>query len=248
MKRRLIVLAGILLVAALAAHAQTQTGSLTAEGILDRVNAVWQGDSFHGILGLDVVLGGQTKSHKLEVWTLGKELALVRVLEPAADANSGYLQLGEDLWYYAPGVGAIKLPSIAIGDALFGAGPSLEDLSHGTLSNDYQVSAQATATGFFLTLIPHEDAPVVFGKLDIWVTEDYLMEKMIYYDQRSEVLQTATFTAVVESGGRRFPSTVSIEDVYGDRTIEHIELAQFDIELDPQFFSLDTFNTWGDTQ
>jgi len=116
--------------------------SLDAEAILDRVNAAWQGDTFHAILTLDIVLGGQTKSHKLEVWTLGEELALIRVLEPEIDLNSGYLQLGDDLWYYSPTVGSIKLPSVALGDALFGAGPSLEDLSHGTLSDDYDTTVE----------------------------------------------------------------------------------------------------------
>ncbi|MCK5585197.1 hypothetical protein KAJ02_03915, partial [Candidatus Bipolaricaulota bacterium] len=37
-----------------------------AEAILDRVNSAWQGESFHAIISLDIVLGGQTKSHKLE--------------------------------------------------------------------------------------------------------------------------------------------------------------------------------------
>ena len=233
----------------LLASAQVQTESLTATEILDHVNAAWQGDSFHGIMSLDIVLGGQTKSHKLEAWTLGSELALIRVLEPEVDRNSGYLQLGDDLWYYAPSVGSIKLPSIAIGDALFGAGPSLEDLSHGTLSDDYDVTLLTTSEDvgkYFLTLIPHPDAPVVYGRLEISVSSDFVMETLIYYDQRGDELQTATFTDVVVVGNRTFATTIVIEDAYGDKTIERIEAPQFDLELDAMFFSLDTFETWGD--
>ena len=223
--------------------------TLDAEVILERVNSAWQGDSFHGVIGLDLVLGGQTKSHRLEIWTLGEELALIRVLEPQIDLNSGYLQLGDDLWYYSPAVGSIKLPSVALGDALFGAGPSLDDLSHGTLSDDYDASVEGASEGregFFLTLIPHADAPVVYGKLEIWITNDYVMEQLVYYDQRGGVVQTAEFTDVIDVGDRRFATTITIEDAYGDQTIERVEQPQFDLELDAAFFSLDTFEAWGD--
>lgn len=230
------------------AQEDTQT-TLDADLILDRVNSAWQGDSFHAILALDIVLDGQTKSHKLEVWTLGEELALIRVLEPEIDLNSGYLQLGDDLWYYSPAVGSIKLPSVALGDALFGAGPSLEDLSHGTLSDDYDVAVAANPAGdggYFLTLIPHPDAPVVYGKLEIWVSADYVLEQLVYYDQRGNIVRTAKFTDVIEVGKRKFATTIIIEDAYGDMTIERIEQPQFDLELDATFFSLDTFEAWGD--
>lgn len=268
MKRSIVWLA-ILLIAltALPALAQEQTPqqgeetALDAEAILERVNAAWQGDSFHGTIRLEITLGGATKLHTLEVWTLGEELALIRVLEPEIDLNSGYLQLGDELWYYSPAVGSIKLPAMAIGDALFGAGPSLADLSHGTLSDDYDASvaivspeqdsneAEGASEGresFFLTLIPHLDAPVVYGKLEIWVTADYVMERLVYYDQRGDVLQTADFSDVVEMGDRKFATTILIEDSFGDRTIERIEQPQFDLELDAAFFSIETFEGWGD--
>jgi len=243
--KRLLVLATLALVVGLPAIAEDDV--LTADEILERVNATWQGDSFHGVLALDVVLGGQTKSHKLEVWTLGEDYALVRVLEPEVDVNSGYLQAGDTLWYRSPGAAPIKLPAVALGDALFGAGPSLEDLSHGTLSDDYDVHLDTRSeTGFFLTLVPHADAPVVYGKLEIWVSDVFVIEQLIYYDQRGAVLQIATFTDVIDVGGRLLASTILIEDAFGDRTVERIELAQFDVPLEPEFFHLDTFDSWDD--
>jgi len=243
---RITIWTTLVAIALMGFSAIAQEDALDAETILERVNSAWQGDSFHGIIGLDIVLDGQTKSYKLEIWTLGEELALIRVLEPEIDLNSGYLQLGDDLWYYSPAVGSIKLPSIALGNALFGAGPSLEDLSHGTLSDDYDTSVEAVESGFFLTLIPHLDAPVVYGRLEIWVTADYVLERMIYYGQRGDMLQTAHFSDVVEVGDRKFATTIVIEDAYGDKTIERIEGPQFDLELDVMFFSLDTFEAWED--
>ncbi|GEM_PF-451592 len=259
--RPLVWLAMLLIgFAAISAGAQEQApegssdAALDADAILERVNAAWQGDSFHGTIALEITLGSATKLHRLEVWTLGEELALVRVLEPEIDRDSGYLQLGDELWYYAPAIGSIKLPSIAIGDALFGAGPSLADISHGTLSDDYDVSVVGLPEGsdvpesYFLTLIPHLDAPVVYGKLELWITTDDVMERIVYYDQRGEVLQTAEFTDVIDLGDRKFATTIVIEGSFGDRTIERIEGPQFDLELDATFFSIETFESWGEAE
>ena len=244
--KRIIVWTALLAVVLVGVCSIAQEDSLDAEAILDRVNSAWKGESFHGVIGLEISLSEQTKSYKLEVWTLGQEKALIRTLEPESDLNSGYLQLGDDLWYYSPSVGSIKLPSAALGDTLFGAGPSLDDLSRGTLSDDYAATAEPTEDGYFLTLIPHPDAPVVYGKLEIQVSDDYVIERLIYYDQRGDVLQTADFTDVIEVDGRKFPTTIVIKDAYGDKTIERIENPEFDVELDSSLFSLDVFETWKD--
>ena len=253
----LLALATFVVLSAAAQQEPAEPPALDAEAILDRVNAAWQGDSFHGTVRLEITLAEAKKRHALEVWTLGEELALLRVLEPEIDRGSGYLQLGEELWFYSPVVGAIKLPAIALGDALFGAGPSLEDLSHGTLSDDYDASVESAPDGrdsdesdarWRVTLIPHLDAPVVYGKLEIWVTAGFVMERLIYYDQRGDVLQEASFTDVIDLGDRTFATTIVIEDRFGDRTVQRIENPQFDLELDPSFFSIETFEAWGESE
>ena len=252
----LLVLVSLGAFLAAAQEESAEPEPLDAEAILDRVNEAWQGDSFHATVRLEITLAGATKHHALEVWTLGEELALIRVLEPEEDLNTGYLQLGDELWYYAPGIGAIKLPAIALADAVFGAGPSLEDLSHGTLSDDYDVTVDlldddpedGSDARWLLTLVPHPDAPVVYGKLEIWVTAGFAMERLVYYDQRGDVLQTATFSDGIELGERTFPTTIVIEDAFGDRTVQRIEDPAFDFEIDASFFSVETFESWGESE
>ncbi len=259
MNRTTICLLVLVSLGAFLAAAQEESAEpepLDAEAILDRVNEAWQGDSFHATVRLEITLAGATKHHALEVWTLGEELALIRILEPEEDLNSGFLQLGDELWHYAPGIGTTKLPAIALADAVFGAGPSLEDLSHGTLSDDYDVTVEVfdddpedgSNAHWLLTLVPHADAPVVYGKLEIWVTAGFAMERLVYYDQRGDVLQTATFSDVIEIGERTFPTTIVIEDAFGDRTVQRIEDPAFDFEIDASFFSVETFESWGESE
>jgi len=241
MKRNLLIALGIVAAIGFAAIAQSETAPLTGDEVFERTRATWRGDSFHGILELDLVLSGQTKSHVLEVWTLGEDLTLIRIHEPIEDAGSGYLEADDKLYYYSPMLGsAIELPAVALGQALFGSGPSLDDLSHGTLSDDYDVElSPLDDTGFFLTLIPHADAPVVYGKLEIDISPDFVIREIVYYDQRDAVLQVAVFSDIVEIDGNPVPTTIEIADVSGDRTIQRVIDPEFNLDLDASFFTVE---------
>jgi len=235
-----------ILVLAVGLAAGAQDTDLDAAAILERVRSGWQGDSFHAVLELEITLGGATKRHVLEVWTYGEEHALLRILEPQIDAGSGYLQIGDELWYYSPAVGAsIPLPAIGLTDALFGAGPSIGDLSHGTLSEEFTVSVTALTddagelTDYLLTMIPLPDAPVVYGKLVVTATADYVIREVVYYDQRNAVIRTATFGGTILVGESAFPTEILIVDASGDQTVERIVAPEFDLEIDEAFFTLE---------
>lgn len=212
--------------------------------ILEQVRVRWQGESFHAMVELEITLSGATERYRMEVWTLGEHRALVRIHEPVADGGSGYLQVGDDLWYYSPLVGrAIPLPAMGLTQALFGAGPSLDDLAQGTLSRDYDAQAETITdpTGeplYLLTLVPRPDAPVVYGKLAVTVTTDYVPVEIIYYDQRGGVIQTATFGESVRIGEVLFPTEVVIVDANGDRAVQRILDPEFNIGLDATFFTV----------
>ena len=235
-----------ILVLAVGLAAGAQDTDLDAAAILERVRSGWQGDSFHAVLELEITLGGATKRHVLEVWTYGEEHALLRILEPQIDAGSGYLQIGDELWYYSPAVGAsIPLPAIGLTDALFGAGPSIGYLSHGTLSEEFTVSVTALTddagelTDYLLTMIPLPDAPVVYGKLVVTATADYVIREVVYYDQRNAVIRTATFGGTILVGESAFPTEILIVDASGDQTVERIVAPEFDLEIDEAFFTLE---------
>jgi hypothetical protein len=213
----------------------------TAEEVLDRTRAAWQGESFHGFAELDVAEGTQTSSFRVEIWTEGEEKALLRILEPEDQAGSGYLMTEDELWYYSPEIGtAVQLPSIALGSSVFGAGPALDDLFRSTLSEDYDVSMTADPSGYALTLVPHPDTPVVYGQLEIEVRADYALEQIVYYDQRGNVLQTATFSDNVTLADRVLPTTIIIVEANGDTTVQRLIDPEFGVELDPSLFTVES--------
>jgi outer membrane lipoprotein-sorting protein len=233
-------MAVIVLAAVALAGAAAFADELTAQEVLDRTRAAWQGESFHGLASLDVTQNAQTSSYRFEVWTQGEDDALMRILEPQDQAGSGYLMTADELWYYSPEVGAsVKLPSIALGSSVFGAGPALDDVFRSTLSEDYEVTMTAEPSRYLLTLVPRPDTPVVYGRLEIEVTADFVMRTIVYYDQRGDVLQTATFSDDVTLADRILPTTITVVEADGDTTVERVIDPEFDVDLDPSVFTLD---------
>ncbi len=217
---------------------------LTAQEVLSRARTAWQGESFHSVVSLVVTQAGQTSSYRLEVWTQGEDKALLRILAPEDQAGSGYLMVGNDLWFYSPTVGtAVKLPSIALADSVFGAGPALDDLFRSTLSQDYTATMTTDPSGYVLTLVPRPQAAVVYGHLQIDVRPNFALAKVIYYDQRDKVLRTATFSDDIPRDDRIIPTTVTIVEANGDTTVERLIDPQFGVALDASLFTLDTLET-----
>jgi outer membrane lipoprotein-sorting protein len=213
----------------------------TADEVLAEARAAWQGDSFHGLVELEVTQGTQTSSYRMEVWTKGEDDALLRILAPEDQAGSGYLMTGGEIWYYSPTVGtAVKLPSIALADSVFGAGPALDDLFRSTLSQDYTATMTTRPSGYVLTLVPRPDAAVVYGHLEIDVRADFVLEKVVYYDQRDAILRTATFSDDVTLADRTIPTTITVVESNGDTTVERLIDPEFGVALDASLFTVET--------
>ncbi len=240
MNRRLAVLAAATSVTlALLVTRTASAEDLTAFQVMDKAKANWQGDTFHGVVSLEISQAAQSRSYRVEAWTQGETLGLIRFLAPAADAGSGYLLNGDALWYYAPAAGkAVSLPKMALSDSLFGSGPALEDLLQGTLSDNYDATMKRDGTDYLLALTPKPQAPVVYGHLDVRVREDFAIVSIDYYDQRGAVLRTAKFSEYLSLPGRVVATLIVVEEKNGDRSVERLENPEFDIAIDPKVFTI----------
>jgi outer membrane lipoprotein-sorting protein len=241
MKKTIPVLAAAAFVALLLpVTALVSAQDLTPFQVMDKARANWQGDTFHGLVTLDVTQGAQSRSYRVEVWSQGETLGLIRFLAPAADAGSGYLMDGDDLWYYAPAAGkAVSLPKMALSDSLFGSGPALEDLLHGTLSEDYEATMTRDGTDYLLTLTPKPQAPVVYGHLAVRIREDFAIVSIDYVDQRGAVLRTAKFSEYLNLPGRIVATLIVVEEKNGDRSVERLEKPEFNVAIDPKLFTVE---------
>ncbi len=220
----------------------------SAREIVDRVDRLLRGNSSHGTVTMEVVTADWSRSMDLEIWSLGTKYALVRVLAPRKDAGMATLKSGSDLWNYLPRVDrTIRLPPSLMSSAWMGSHFTNDDLVKETrLVDDYDIviSFSGVRDGvevWEFTLTPKPEAPVVWGKIEEQIRKkDFMPVWGRYYDERGELARTMTFSDFQTMGGRLVPAVMTVEptDKPGERTVLRYTSLQFDVPLEPSFFSL----------
>jgi hypothetical protein len=227
------------------AGAQAQ---LSAREIVDRVDQLLRGNSSHGRMTMEIETADWARSLEMEVWSLGTEYALVRVLAPRKDAGTATLKSGNDLWNYLPRVDrTIKLPPSLMSAAWMGSHFTNDDLvKESRLIEDYdiEIAFDGVRDGtrvWEFTLTPKPEAPVVWGRIEERVRQDdYMPLWAHYYDEGGELARTMTFSEFRRMDGRLVPAVMTVEpaDKPDEHTIVRYADLEFDIDLTPDFFSL----------
>jgi hypothetical protein len=220
----------------------------TPAALVRHVDGLLRGESSHGRVAMEVVTERWTRSIELEIWSLGRDHSLVRVLAPAREAGTATLKVGRNIWNYLPRVDrTIRVPGAGMGGSWMGSHFTYDDLvRESSLVYDFTAAisfegARDGAEIWELTLTPRPEAPVVWSRLELEVRKDNRMPvRMRYFDDRGRLARTMYFRNYRTLGGRLVPTELSMypEDRPGERTTIFYEALRFDVDLDPAFFSL----------
>jgi len=233
-----------------AARSQTTdcAGLSDPAAIVDCVDRIMRGESSQGISTMEVVTENWSRAMEMQMWSLGTEHALVRILSPHKDAGTATLKAGTEIWNYLPRVDrTIKIPASLMSAAWMGSHFTNDDLvKESRLIEDYEITlayegARDGVEVWEFDLVPRPEAPVVWGRIGYQVRKDDTMPVWArYYDEDGELVRTMTFFDYHELGGRLVPATMRVvpEDKPGEFTEVRYSELEFDIELDEEFFSL----------
>ena len=231
------------LLAAAPAHAQR-----TAREIVDEVDRLLRGASSHGRFTMEIVTEHWSRDLEIEVWSLGTERALARVLSPPKEAGTATLMIDEEVWNYLPRVDrTIKVPPSLMMGSWMGSHFTNDDLvKESRLVDDYEIEIgyEGERDGedvWEFTLVPKPEAPVVWGRIVMQVRKRDMMPTWFrYYDERGRLERTVTASDYEVMGGRLVPSVTNVvpADEPGERTTVRYEELEFDIDISESFFSL----------
>jgi hypothetical protein len=225
-----------------------ESSSERAKRILRTVDDLWRGQSSHGILLMQVQTAHYIRSMRMEGWSKGKDLSLVRIIEPLKEKGTATLKSGTSIYTYLPQTDrTIRLTSGMMMGSWMGSHFTNDDLvKESRLEDDYDpaITFEGERNGqsvLEFTLLPRPQAAVVWGKLVITVrAQDYIPVNSLYYDEDMTLVRTMTFSTVKEMGGRRIPTILHV--VPADKPGEYTELVyeqmSFNMDLDDAFFSL----------
>lgn len=219
----------------------------TATEIIEEMQQVMQGESSYSEMKMTIERPRYTREVSMKAWALGEEYSLILITAPARDEGTTYLKREDEIWNYVPNIErTIKMPPSMMSQSWMGSDFTNDDLvRESSAVDDYEHSIMAEESyegrdAWVMELIPKPEAPVVWGKVLIWVDkQEYIQLRVENYDQNGEVANRMEFSEIKEMGGRTIPAKMTMipADKPDQRTILEYQELDFNIDIDTGFFT-----------
>ncbi len=220
----------------------------TAQEIVQKSIDQMQGKSSYGEMKMTIVRPTWTREISLKTWTYGTEYSLMRVSAPARDQGTGFLKRGNEIWNWQPTINrTVKMPPSMMSQSWMGSDFTNDDLvKQSSMIEDYtqEMTGEATIEGrdcYIILLTPKPSAPVVWGKVKIWISNEHFLQlKSEFYDEDGELVHTLYGKEVKEMGGRLIPSVLEVIPAENpdQKTVVEQKNMRFDIGINSDFFSI----------
>ncbi len=187
------------------------------------------------------------RNSSLVAWTRGREDALIRFTEPAKDAGNATLKQGEKMWTFTPKLNrTIRLPYSLMSQSWAGSDFSYNDLSRTDKLLRYytltiaDVREEPPHRIYTIDAVPHDDAPVVWGKEEMVLRDDYVLISQTFYDQSLVPLKRMETLEIGLLDDREMSVHMRMIDLEEpDHYTElRYDMADFDIELEDRTFTV----------
>lgn len=179
------------------------------------------------------------------------ERSFVRMNAPTKDKGTGFLKLHPNLWMYIPRVErTMRIPpsmmlqswmgSDFTNDDLVRDSSETKDYRHRLLGIETEVEGHPGRQAYLLEYIPHEEAPVVWGRILAWIdVERGVVLEQEFYDEDGEKLRTMRFEDIRPVDDRWVPHrwTMTPENKEGHQTVIEIKRMDFDAKIDDDVFT-----------
>lgn len=238
-----------------AAEALAQEGlepapeGVTGRAIAERVEEIFRGQTSYMEATMTITSPRlpEPRRVRFQVWDdRPQKRSFIRILGPPKDKGMGFLKLHPNLWNYIPRVErTLRIPPSMMLQSWMGSDFSNDDLvRESSQLDDYDHTLlgidAAGARAYVLQYVPHEDAPVVWGKILTWVdVERSAPLRQEFFDERGDKLRVMTFSDFRNVSGRPYPhrwSMVPLEKQGHETGIEIHEI-RFDEVFDDAIFT-----------
>lgn len=220
----------------------------SATDIVRKADEKMRGEkSSESTMTMQIVRPTWTRSISFKTWTLGTDYSLVLITAPAKEKGQTFLKRGNEMWSWNPQINRIiKLPPSMLAQGWMGSDFTNDDiLNQSSIVVDYTHSfaGSETVSGrdcYKVNLVPKEDAPVVWGRVVLWISKsDFLLLKSEYYDEDDVLVKSETASDIKNMGGRTIPARYELvpADKKGNVTVITMDAVKFNVPLSESFFS-----------
>lgn len=188
---------------------------LTAKEIIQKADEKNRGLSSQGEMQMSIVRTDWSRTVNMKFWSKGTDYSMILITAPAKEKGQVFLKRKNEMWNWVPSIDKmIKIPPSMMLQSWMGSDFTNDDLvKQSSIVTDYKHTLIGKETVremecYKLELIPFPDAPVVWGKIIMWVTTDgYDMWKADYYDEDMELVNTENAYDIKRMGDPRYPCT-----------------------------------------
>lgn len=183
----------------------------------------------------------------MKSWSRGEIYSLILITSPARDKGAAFLKRDKEVWNWVPSIErTIKLPPSMMMQSWMGTDLTNDDLvRESSTVNDYEheILGDSTILGrtcWKLQLIPKPEAPVVWGKMNVFVDqEDYIQLRAEFYDEDGYLVNIMNGTEIADMGGQKIASRVEMIPVEkdGHKTVMQFDKIEFDRPIEERFFT-----------
>jgi len=243
----LLALLVTLLITSPKLDAQTLDSTL-ARQIAEHADTLMRGASNVATYRITITRPEWTRSITIDSWERGKEFYYMEITDPPRDQGTAYLKREGQMWTYLNDIGrTVKIPPSMMMDSWMGSDFTNDDLlNESSLLDDYDHELVGADTldgigAWHVRLHPHDDAPVVWDKIDFWVRSgDYMLLREEFFDERGRKVRTLYFQDVRTMDSREIPSKWVLEPHLkdpGNRTVLEMVKIDFDVEIPDRYFT-----------
>ena len=218
-----------------------------AKEIVKKSDEIERGETSKATITMTIVRPTWKRSITMKSWTKGRDYSLTLITNPAKDKGRTFLKRKNEMWSWSPKTNRlIKMPPSMLSQGWMGSDYSNDDiLKESSIVVDYthKIVGSGNVGGldcYKIELIPFEDADVVWGKLEMWVSKkDFFQMQVKYYDEDNYLVRTEKASKIKKMHDRQLPTYIEIipADEPGKKTIIEINTAEFNIKIEDSFFS-----------
>ena len=220
---------------------------LTAYEIIDKADKKNRGETSQGDMTMKIIRPDWERTVEMKSWSKGTDYFLIYITAPAKDKGQVFLKRKKEMWNWVPSIERmIKIPPSMMMQSWMGSDFTNDDLvqqssivtdyTH-TLLGEEEIRNQQC---YKLELVPHPDAPVVWGKIISWITKDgFNLWKSEYYDEDGYLINIENAYELRDFGDRTLPSRMEIipADEPEKRTVLLMGDIIFNKPIDDSYFT-----------
>lgn len=215
--------------------------------IIRQADEKFRGSSSQGEMTMIIERPSWSRTVSMKNWTLGNDYSLIYITAPAKEKGQVFLKRKKNMWNWVPNIERmIKIPPSMMMQSWMGSDFTNDDLvRESSLVKDYthKLIGEEIIDGFECykaELIPFDDAPVVWGKVMMWISKKELhWLKAEFYDEDGFLVNTEILTDVKKMDDRFMPTRMEMipADEDGHKTILIFKNTKFNVNLKESFFS-----------